>query len=490
MGLIIDSKKINDMNKVIKYLLLMLFVTSIVSCHKDDYVDIDTLSKYGDTYYGGQEIPVWVGVTTHDEANTEYKWECSGGTFSSYTDKVRTVWVAPYQKGEYEVKCTVTCGGASQTRRTVMNVEKFYFEEFGLEPSSDLFTKSSSSMSYTWTNNEILLSSSYNTYAYIWTSFADTDFRQPFQTSVDMAWRDTWSYPDYPFGIRLTFARPESNPEIYYRYIEMKFYPQREKSMTTTNVNLMAANNVEAARLQRIIDDNYMVEFESYNSDLSDEEIEEIVEQYKAAQEALTALESEETILNAEKDVLDPTEDAARIAEIEDRLEEIASEKTPYESEIDAVESELSDATVDSSIALLDRIVALEADIEALAEDNIDIVESASSYTSNLTITAQQYNVAYGTTTSTTLLSTYDEKFYLTDGSFASDNLGMNTFSISVDADNYVIVSITPYGEDEAHEVVRTQVSFDQNLCLEDYAFGYHPSSNIYIDNIYIDYQL
>ncbi len=211
------------MKRLKLYILLVSLVAVLSSCHKDDYVSIDSLSKLGDSFYSNQQVPVWVCVSAHDYDEMEYKWECSGGSFYGPTDVVRAVWVAPTTRGEYEVKCTVTCGRESQTRTTTMNVTDFFIDEFGSD-SSDGYTTSNLTTTWNSLNYEMGLSVDASKSGTLTRSFSDDAFNYPFTFNADFAWRS--SYKDQePFTMTMLFNRPDDNRTTYLRSVYFTFLP-------------------------------------------------------------------------------------------------------------------------------------------------------------------------------------------------------------------------------------------------------------------------
>lgn len=214
----------NKLNYIVSFLLLLLLVSS---CKEDGYVRIDTLSKYGDTYFGGQVVPVWVGVDVNNLEKATYKWECDGGCFEGKTDVFRAAWVAPMEKGEYTVKCTVTCDGALDTRVTKMVVGEYFFDQFGV--SSTNFT--AKDVKTTYANGEVLVvGSKSNRQGLYVREIGDENFKAPFSFSYDVAWRKTYKNGTTPFRTWLYMVRiPDVNGVKNTKFIQeisLDFFPK------------------------------------------------------------------------------------------------------------------------------------------------------------------------------------------------------------------------------------------------------------------------
>ena len=234
--------------KNLKYIFMLFAVALLVSCEKEDLtVEIDSVSKYGSEFFQGQKVQVWVSANVSDLANTTYKWECSGGTFSGPTNLFQNVWVAPREQGEFLVTCTVESGGKSDKRSTKMVVGPYFFDKFSF-PSTN-FTLSN--FTATYTNGEVLLvGSRANTRGSFRRAFGDTALYNPFTYKADMAWRDKYKNATSSMFYRLQFDKPRrkdgTKVKQYVREIRLEMWP------TATGTAM-----------------NYSLRFEVFNSEFS-----------------------------------------------------------------------------------------------------------------------------------------------------------------------------------------------------------------------------
>lgn len=116
--------------KRIKYLLMVAFVALMASCD-DDYVEIDSLQVFGEEFFAGETVNVGMSVRMSDPDKADYYWECNGGTLLQRQGYTMNQWKAPRQSGRYTIKCTVTCGGAKETRQAEIWVNGLFFDRFG-----------------------------------------------------------------------------------------------------------------------------------------------------------------------------------------------------------------------------------------------------------------------------------------------------------------------------------------------------------------------
>lgn len=221
-------------------MFLALVALLVSSCNTNRYVTIDSLSKLGDTYYSNQEVPVWVCVETSDFTELEYKWECDGGSFYGPTDVVRTVWIAPSKKGDYTVRCTVSCGRKEDTRTATMSVTDFFVDDFGSDSSAG-YTTSNVTTEWSETNYEMELSIASAKTGTIARTFSDDTFNYPFTFSTDFAWRSTFT-DSKEVTMSMTFNRPDDNRTTYLQSIYFQFLPTAESTDTDASSGLYLKN--------------------------------------------------------------------------------------------------------------------------------------------------------------------------------------------------------------------------------------------------------
>ncbi len=254
------------MSKFKIYMFLALVALLASSCNTNRYVTIDSLSKLGDTYYSNQQVPVWVCVETSDFTELEYKWECDGGSFYGPTDVVRAVWVAPSKKGDYTIRCTVSCGRKEDTRTATMSVTDFFVDDFGSDTSAG-YTTSNVTTEWSSTNNEMELSVAAAKTASFAQTFSDDTFNYPFTFSSDFAWRSTFT-SGKAVTMTLTFNRPDDNRATYLKAIYFKLLPTAEQDDTDPSTGYYL-KNVQAYAQIYTVTFNRTVEVELANSYLS-----------------------------------------------------------------------------------------------------------------------------------------------------------------------------------------------------------------------------
>lgn len=213
--------------KRIQYLLFVLAALFLAACEKEDLgVRIDSVSKVGNEFFQGQKIQVWVAAAVPDLANAKYTWECDGGSFSGPRNLFQNVWVAPRQKGEYTVTCTVECNGEKDSRSTKMTVGDYFFDKFSVASTNF----SLSNFNATYSNGEVLLvGSKSNTRGSFRREFGDTALFNPFTYKADMAWRVKYKNATSSMYYRLQFNKPTrkdgSKVKQYIREIRLEMWP-------------------------------------------------------------------------------------------------------------------------------------------------------------------------------------------------------------------------------------------------------------------------
>ncbi len=197
----------------------------LLGCSNDDYVRFDTLSRNGDVFYMGQKIAVWAGVEVSDKEAATYRWSCSGGSFTGPQNVFRTTWVAPYQRGEYTVTCTVECNGKSDTRSASFQVSEYFFETFTYTPTGYTATN----VTPTYKDGAAYVTGSRNaTQGRYYYTFTDPELLPPYSFSTDVGWKDTYKSTSTQTAVMLRMVRPSENNVLatkYVRYINLEIYP-------------------------------------------------------------------------------------------------------------------------------------------------------------------------------------------------------------------------------------------------------------------------
>lgn len=213
--------------KRIQYLFIVLAALFFAACEKEDLgVRIDSVSKVGSEFFQGQKVQVWVAAAVPDLANAKYTWECDGGSFSGPKNLFQNVWVAPRQKGDYTLTCTVECNGEKESRSTKMTVGDYFFDKFSVASTNF----SLSNFNATYSNGEVLLvGSKSNTRGSFRREFGDTALFNPFTYKADMAWRVKYKNATSSMYYRLQFNKPirkdGSKVKQYIREIRLEMWP-------------------------------------------------------------------------------------------------------------------------------------------------------------------------------------------------------------------------------------------------------------------------
>src|SRR5687768_10337104 len=119
------------MQKIFNSVLLIAVCFFTFSCKKDVDINVQSLNKAGQEFYFGERVPVWAS-TSGDKKDISYEWSATGGTFDGWRTQnlFENLWIAPAAKGEYTVTATAKNGGKSSSKSTVMNVTRYFFDEF------------------------------------------------------------------------------------------------------------------------------------------------------------------------------------------------------------------------------------------------------------------------------------------------------------------------------------------------------------------------
>ncbi len=117
--------------KKIHIIIFILIPFILGSCKDDDFVEIDTLQIFGDEFYMGQVVNMGLAVKTSNPDDNYYLWWCEAGGFPETQQGYPVIkWTAPKQNGEFLIRCTVTCGEASETREAKVKVSGLFFDRF------------------------------------------------------------------------------------------------------------------------------------------------------------------------------------------------------------------------------------------------------------------------------------------------------------------------------------------------------------------------
>ena len=116
--------------KTINIFWVVCLIAMFSSCN-DDFVEIDSLQVFGEEFYKGETVNLGIAVRMSNPDDAYYYWECDGGTLLQRQGYTLNQWKAPREAGTYTVRCTVSCGGAKQTREAKILVNGYFFERFG-----------------------------------------------------------------------------------------------------------------------------------------------------------------------------------------------------------------------------------------------------------------------------------------------------------------------------------------------------------------------
>lgn len=214
---------------------LLAFILILSSCKNEDFVRIDSLSHLGESCFQGQKVPVWVSVETGDKANTEYEWSCTGGEFEEIPGGIdsklyHTIWIAPMEKGTYQINCTVKCGGESETRTTEIKVDKYLFYDFNYLNQYLYFTKTKATATINASSLDLLLKgTAKNAYGYISTFVDDTPVKPSLTLEMDLKTGGTYGNQQAATYLDYVFARPEAENKLvdkYIRNLRIEIYPR------------------------------------------------------------------------------------------------------------------------------------------------------------------------------------------------------------------------------------------------------------------------
>jgi hypothetical protein len=231
------------MLKSYKILTILVVCIFAFSCKKKVDVRIESLSKPGQEFYFGEKVPVWA-VTAGDKNEISYEWSATGGQF----DGIRTqnlfenLWIAPSTAGEYTVTATAKNSGSSSSKSTVMNVTRYYFDEF-----QSAYTTNGNGWSFS-NNSQTLktatdpaqsfleLTASSSSGPNVRRNLNLSELKIPFSVRTKLAWKGYFR-PNQAITISMYFAQP-TNPTIpYIREIRWEVFPTVDP-LSTDNYQL------------------------------------------------------------------------------------------------------------------------------------------------------------------------------------------------------------------------------------------------------------
>jgi hypothetical protein len=178
------------------YILTLLSAVLYVGCaDPDPKVEIDSLSAWGDEFYHGEKVKVWMVVKTDNLPAARYKWECTEGQFTQPQTLDENTWQAPKTAGTYRITCTVDVDGVRRTRSRDMVVSPVYFfDKFERTPIAFSASGGSSSLTQVLVDSiksshmETRVSSASAVRGFIGRNFDDLELRVPFSTMAQVGW--------------------------------------------------------------------------------------------------------------------------------------------------------------------------------------------------------------------------------------------------------------------------------------------------------------
>lgn len=235
------------MKKVKRFLYILTAGVVLVACKKDPNVEMVSLNKVGDEHYFGEKVLMWAS-TEGEKKGITYEWKATGGSFEGFRTQnlFENVWIAPTEAGQFEVTATAKNGKNTSTRKTVLNVTRYFFEHF---QSPNIFAGqgwpgwAQSNTTTTLQNTDDKLNSrievlpsrvnTSNTDANIRKTLNLADLKIPFSIRTKMGFRNYFK-PNAPFTIHLFFRQPKDNVDRpFIREIRWEIFP----STTTTTTN-------------------------------------------------------------------------------------------------------------------------------------------------------------------------------------------------------------------------------------------------------------
>jgi hypothetical protein len=240
------------MKNIKKYILIL--VVLFTGCEDEDpFVEIDSLSAWGNEFYLREKVKVWMAVKTDNLPAARYTWSSDAGKFTQPQTLDENTWQAPREPGTYTVTCTVDVDGVKQTRSRQMNVLPiYYFDKFEKLPLS--FYGSSSSVNQiddplTKTSHiETRVNANGITRGFIFRPFDDRELQAPFSTQAKVGWISNFPAGPITMGnnppvtaqntlyYAWTFNRdPDKEDNEYIEAIQFEWYPRgRSGGLPTT----------------------------------------------------------------------------------------------------------------------------------------------------------------------------------------------------------------------------------------------------------------
>jgi hypothetical protein len=231
------------MKNIKRYMLILLVVSIFTACgDPDPSVEIDSLSAWGDEFYHGEKVKVWMVVKTDNLPAARYTWTCNEGKFTQPQTLDENTWQAPYEAGTYQITCTVDVDGVKRTRSRDMVVSPiFFFDKFERLPMSFSTSGGNSSLNQvldatTKTSHaETRVSSTSAVRGFITRNFDNPELRVPFSTMAQLGWISNFPAKDIKIGSNVaentiyyewTMNRdPDKLDNLYVDNLRFEWYP-------------------------------------------------------------------------------------------------------------------------------------------------------------------------------------------------------------------------------------------------------------------------
>jgi len=252
---------------------IYILLTSIFlfGCTDEAFVEIDSLNHPGNSFFQGQNVPIWVSVNVSNLKNATYDWECTGGEFQYNPATVKTlsytVWQAPKVNGEYTISCTVNCDGEKQSRSTKIKVNKFFLVNFEITNDNEYFKAADYPLTNGFLTNvmngeaELICSKSNTLGQFSMANPIDSAIQKTgFAFKVDMAWRSNFKSANTPIVWRYIFYKPKNidgtDVKEYIREVQVQLFP-KSNALTTSLPNTFGTTLP--------IGSNYIIGYEVFN---------------------------------------------------------------------------------------------------------------------------------------------------------------------------------------------------------------------------------
>lgn len=242
------------MKNIIRYIPILAIL--LAGCKDEDpFVEIDSVSAWGNEFYLQEKVKVWMTVKTDNLPAARYTWSCNEGKFTQPQTLDENTWQAPREPGTYTITCTVDVEGVTKTRSRQMNVLPIYyfdkFEKLPLSFSGPSNTVSVSQIEDVLTKTkhiETRVSATGVTRGSIFRSFGDRALQAPFSTKAKVGWVSNFPAGPITMGSNppvtaqntlyyaWTFNRdPDKEDMEYIEAIQFEWYPRgRSGGLPTT----------------------------------------------------------------------------------------------------------------------------------------------------------------------------------------------------------------------------------------------------------------